>query len=168
MTRKKTATDHVTMGGTGVRCLNCGTEQAVPYPCSIAVLEGVGKGFTKDHRGCKPSAAGRARYEYKTPQEWIKSWDTGMSSLTIYSVFTGTHLRDSPGVPSDGADFGRCYRLLKVAPPEWRAELQRVADRFPEWETLVARWADLEALYLEEHPTGQAPKLYALLRELNT
>ena len=71
------------------------------------------------------------------------------------------------GVPLDPVDFGRCYRLLEVE-PSWRAQLWKVSDVHPEWRPLVDNWAKLEALYEEELPTGRAPKLFALLNELNT
>lgn len=100
---------------------------------------------------------------------WLRSWDTGLSSLTIHHVLRPAlwQGQSRPCPPSDPSDFGRCHRLLKIAPPEWRANLSRVTDRFPEWAPLVARWSDLEALYEKEFPTGQAPKLFALMRELN-
>lgn len=159
--------EHVVMGGAGVRCLHCGEEQAIPYPCPINIVAAVGTAFGKSHKHCTPSEAGTARYTYSSPDQWLASWDTGISSLTIYAVFTGRPvLRSGPGVPHDPDDFGRCYRLLKVAPPEWRANLQRVADRYPEWAPLVARWSEIEALYEEEAPSGVAPRCYALMRSI--
>jgi hypothetical protein len=164
VTRKKGA-PHVVPGGGGFRCLNCGTEQPIAYPVDLNVWAGAAKGFEKSHRGCKPSEAGAARFKYENPVQWLASWDTGISSLTIFSVFQGHSRPDRPDVPHDPADFGRCYRLLRVA-PEWRANLSRVAERYPAWAPLVARWDDLTRLYEEEEPTGKAPKLYALMREL--
>lgn len=34
------------------------------------------------------------------------------------------------------------------------------------WARLAERWPDLEALFMEEKPSGQAPKLYRLMKEL--
>lgn len=165
MSRRRKA-DHVVPGGSGFRCLNCGTEQPLAYPIDLNTWAGAAKGFTKTHRSCKPSERGAARFRYENPLQWLNSWDTGVSSLTIFYVFQGHGRPDRPDVPHDPDDFGRCYRLLKVAPPEWRANLSRVAERYPAWAPLVARWDELERLYEEELPNGKAPKLYALMREL--
>lgn len=167
MSRRKEVT-HCVPGGAGFRCLHCGEESngGVAYPAPVNVWMAAVKTFTAGHRDCQPSERGAARFKYSTPAEWRSSWDTGVSSLTIYSVFAGGTLPDgAPGVPHDPADFGRCHRLLKVA-PTWRDNLHRVAERFPAWRPLVDRWADLERLYEEELPTGKAPKLYALMQEL--
>jgi hypothetical protein len=167
-TKRKKGAEHCVMGGAGVRCLNCGEEQAIPYPCALQIAAAVCETFEKMHRQCKPSEAGAARFKYADVGAWLASWDTGISSKTIYHVLRGTPWSGPfrPDVPHDPDDFGRCYRLLKVAPPEWRANLARVAERFPAWAPLVARWDDLTRLYEEEEPTGKAPKLYALMREL--
>jgi hypothetical protein len=165
--KRRPSADHCIPGGKGFRCLHCGEEQALAYPVSMSVWSGAANGFAKDHRACKPSEAGAARFRYTNPDEWRDSWDTGVSSLTIFSTFrNGLGMPDRPDVPQDPADFGRCYRLLKVAPPEWRANLGRVAVRFPEWRPFVASWSEVERLYEEELPTGDAPRCYALMREL--
>lgn len=166
MSRKK-STDHVVTGDNSLRCRNCGDEQPVAMPISISVYAAMAKAYEREHRACKPSEAGAARYAYGGVREWERSWDTGISSRAIFDTFMGYGLSSfGGGVPRDPADFGRCYRLLKVAPPEWRANLSRVAERYPAWRPLVERWAELEALYEEELPTGKAPKLYALMQEL--
>ena len=36
----------------------------------------------------------------------------------------------------------------------------------PGWERLAGAWPELTAIYLEELPTGNAPKLYARIKEL--
>jgi hypothetical protein len=167
--KRKSPTGHVIMGGAGFRCLNCGEESngGVAWPAPTAVVDAAGKTFEAAHAACKPDPAGAARWAYKTPEEWIRSWDTGISSLTIYATFKGHGYAPGfgAGVPHDPADFGRCYRLLKVA-PEWRARLGEVADLHPQWRPLVDAWDELEALYEEEFPTGEAPKLYARIQAL--
>lgn len=165
--------EHVVMIGKGVGCLHCGVEEALPYPCRLEVLDAVGKAFTREHRACKPSESGAARFKFMSPEEWLDSWDRGTSSETLYVALTGAPLEghDRHGVPIDPADFGRCHRLLAVA-PDWRARLNkpgtvRILEALcPGWARLVARWDDLERLYEEESPSGSAPKLYALLKEL--
>lgn len=166
MGKPRKNTDHVVPGNNSLRCLNCGREQLVAFPISIPVYVAMGNAFTKEHRDCEPSEAGKARFRYANVDEWLGSWDTGISSLTIVAVFEGRNAPDRPDVPHDPSDFGRCYRLLQVAPPAWRANLSRVSERYPAWRPFVDRWSELEALYEEERPTGEAPKLYALMRDL--
>lgn len=104
-----------------------------------------------------------------TPEQWIVSYDTGVSSKTIWAVMMGAISGQEPwstfNVPHDPADFGRCYRLLKAI-PEWRPRLHEVAERFPKWAPLIAAWDELTALYEEEVASGTAPKLYARMRQL--
>lgn len=169
--KAKKSAPHVVMGGKGVRCLNCGTEEDAHFPVRLEVLKAIGNAFEKEHAHCEPSEAGAARLAFKTPAEWLDSWDTGVSSKTIWWVMTGLNpgfgspLGCGPDVPHDPDDFGRCYRLL-AAFPDWRARLPEVSARFPAWSRLVAHWADLEKLYEEEFPTGGAPKLYDLVQKL--
>lgn len=162
---------HVTFVPKGIGCHHCGERYALDGDgTSIGMLQAILKQFTKEHQKCKPSAAGKARFEFTTPDEWAASWDTGISSATIWSVMTG---RPSPvggilafgSAPSDPADFGRCYRLLKAF-PEWRARIHEVGLEYIEWSGLVLAWDELTALYEEELPSGTAPKLYARMKEL--
>lgn len=105
--------------------------------------------------------------------QWLLGTDTGQSSLTVFSVLSQKHSvaalaklgRFGASIPCDPADFGRCYRLLESI-PGWRARLPEVADRHPEWAPLVTEWDALTALYLEELPTGKAPKLFKRMRDL--
>jgi hypothetical protein len=107
---------------------------------------------------------------------WLRGPDTGISSLTIFSVLSKHHKDEAmgrldgwpPQRPLDPADFGRCHRLLNAI-PAWRGRLPEVAEAYPKWGPLVRDWDKLEALYLEEFPSGRAPKCYeamqACLRE---
>ncbi len=103
--------------------------------------------------------------------EWLKSRDTGISSLTIFEVMTGINLRPGilihPDLPYDPSDFGRCYRLLNKF-PEWRVRLPEVAKLYPTWSGLIDNWAELTTLYEEElqNESGRAPKLYARMQEI--
>jgi hypothetical protein len=109
----------------------------------------------------------------ETPEgRWLAGGDTGTSSITIWSVMrncsmpysrTGDRRRPSP--PRDPDDFGRCHRLLETI-PAWRSRMPEVADAHPEWADLVAAWDELTALYLEELPSGEAPRLYARMEAL--
>lgn len=134
-------------------------------PCLIAVYAGAAAGFAQEHIDCQPSEGGLDRFRYATAEEWYRSWDTGVSSLTIFSVFMRYGRPTTPDIPRDPADFGRCYRLLALK-PDWRAELQQVASRYPAWQPLVDCWNELSLLYEEEAPGGDALRLYARMREL--
>jgi len=172
---KKEKKSHVFMGNNSFRCFNCGEELFFPVSSkgggwSIPLITGLCKLVNKDHAKCKPSAEGKARFEYKTPEEWFKSWDTGASSLVIYAAMTGQAVTPSfPRPPSDPSDFGRCYRLLALVTPEQRRQaLQAVLRHHESWRPMLAVWNELTALWEEEHksPDGMAPKLYKRLQEL--
>ena len=103
-----------------------------------------------------------------TPNEWILSDDTGISSKTIWAVMMEVvrvpqRCRGKYDIPHDPSDFGRCYRLLKLF-PEWRKNIQKVGEIFPKWRPMVERWDELTALYEEEYRSGEGPKLWALMR----
>lgn len=107
--------------------------------------------------------------EPKPEDVWLCGGDTGTSSLTIWRVMTG---RPTPGgsrvgIPHDPSDFARCHGLLELL-PAWRARMGEVAAQHPEWTALVEAWPELTALYLEELPTGSAPKLYERMQALTT
>lgn len=162
------APDHVIISPNGVGCTHCGEEQAIASPVSISVCAAIGKAFGKDHKHCKPSEAGHRRMHPKDHYAWALSWDTGISSKTIWNVLIGVDRFEEVGAPpQDPDDFGRCSRLLALAPAEWRARLGEVATKYPAWSMIVANWDTLEALYQEELPTGKAPKLFAELKKLN-
>lgn len=164
MTRRKATVEHCVLGNNSFRCLHCGVETALDMPVSIRVMVAMTKDFTDQHARCKPSPQGAQRFQYKTPEEWATSWDTGTSSMTIWKVMMGKPLAQGTATPQDPADFGRCYRLLEAF-PQWRArmgEMLRVAG----WASLVTAWPTLEALYEKELPTGHAPKLYEEMKRL--
>lgn len=85
-------------------------------------------------------------------EKWIRGTDTGLSSLAIFSALaqdpglrSDAALRTRGETPADGADIGRCLRLLEKF-PEWRGRLGEIPIRWPQsaWGNLVARWAELE------------------------
>jgi len=161
---------HVTIGENSFRCLHCGVEFKLPDGgVSINMFIAMGKGFEQDHQRCEPSARGEARMNATDVYMWIRGWDTGQSSKTIWRFFMG-ELGSNPHerhIPYDPSDFGRCYRLLKLA-PEWRARLGELAEQVPLWAPFVEAWPELEALYEEEiqRPDKVAPKLYARMKTL--
>lgn len=176
MATKPKKKGHVFMGNNSFRCFNCGEELFFPVSSngpgwSMTLIAGLCKLVEKEHRKCKLSAAGKARFEYKTPAEWFKSWDTGTSSLVLYAAMTGQAVTPSyPDPPRDPSDFGRCYRLLALVPPNERAAtLEKVSARHEKWRKTIAAWPELTALWEEEttqRTDGTAPKLYQRMQEL--
>jgi hypothetical protein len=146
-------------------CTRCGQALRVNLPQPLPIVTACFRAFLDMHKHCEPG-------EYIPPvpkdvREWRDGRDTGVSSQTIYSVFMGVGNPDRACWPWDPSDFGRCYRLLKIA-PDWRKNLHRVAESYPHtaWVPLIREWAELEKLYEEELPKGTAPKLYQRMKEL--
>lgn len=164
MTRKKIV-DHIVMRPKGCGCAHCGEELNI-LPCRISVFTAAAEAFSKSHRHCKPGAT--ALTAPTTLREWASSWDMGVSSATIYRVFTGRLPvgwdESSPypnDAPYDDADFGRCVRLLDLE-PKWRERLHEVAAKVPAFAPLVPEWARLEEL----HQAGKSGEVYAEIRRL--
>lgn len=163
-------------------CLHCGERYAAAMPAPIDVFAGIAKTFEKTHKKCKLPASGRPacehcggfdhpvgkcpRTDYRgDPQRWREGPDTGTSSLAIWHVMMGrTPDRDDP--PWDPSDFGRCHRLLHAI-PGWRARIGEMA-KVKGWKRLAPAWDELEALYVEELPSGKAPKLWARMQALTS
>lgn len=94
-------------------------------------------------------------------ERWWKGLDVGMSSAAIFAVFCEDRFKfeanearsgaPSGALPRDADDFGRCQRLL-VLFPEWRAQLSKVVDAYPEtkWREVITRWDVLEKALPEE------------------
>jgi hypothetical protein len=130
-------------------------------PVSISILTASMNAFEKDHAPCTPSAEGTARMKATTPYEWMRSWDTGMSSKTIWYQMMN-QLSPDPRFPWDPDDFGRCYRLLDAF-PAWRTRFEEMRT-VKGWAKFVDAWPELERLYREELPQGDGPKLFALMK----
>lgn len=102
---------------------------------------------------------------------WLNCDDTGTSSEAMAYRLTGIcppnmrNQEDKLAIPRDPDDFGRCHRFLEAV-PDCRAKVPLMADVSETWAKLAAAWEELTALYLEELPTGQCPKLYARMQEL--
>lgn len=101
---------------------------------------------------------------------WLASDDTGRSSNAMAHHMLGAGSRgatpyDLMAHPIDPDDFGRCHRLLE-ADPGSREQLYKMRRVSSVWARLVDAWDELTALYLEELPTGKAPKLYARMKEI--
>jgi hypothetical protein len=97
--------------------------------------------------------------------EWWRSYDTGISSETIACVLGGSaallQTARRLDAPYDGADVGRCVRLLDLAADNgqnWRARIAEVAEVVPAWAPLAPRWAEIEAAYHEDFAAQAAWK----------
>lgn len=102
--------------------------------------------------------------------DWLAGHDTGLSSRAIVAWLeqdATVAAIDSNrfDYPRDPADLGRCIRLLDIE-PNYRARITEMAFISPQWARLTVHWAELEALYHEEEPSGKAPICYALMRSL--
>ena len=128
--------------------------------CSSCRASNVGFGGTD---GTPPDTASTSLEARAT--WWRTHGDTGISSLTIYSAFTGSALNRGWNfdVPQDPCDFRRCRELLQVV-PEWRENLSAVDKRFPWWKPFVDQWEEFNALYEAEIGTGRCPQLYKVIR----
>ena len=81
--------------------------------------------------------------------EWLGGDDTGSSSKAI-ALTALRKMPKEPSYPSDGDDFGRCYRLLQSAPEARRGLDQLEREGGPVWRALVPRWREIEAAYLHD------------------
>lgn len=96
---------------------------------------------------------------------WLMSDDTGISSEYMAGVLSGIFSRKY-GYPRDGADFGRCVRLLDAC-PDLRVNLKRmVSGTGMHWDVLVDHWDELESLYREHYPDGDGERLDRSMMEL--
>lgn len=91
--------------------------------------------------------------------QWLRSGNTGLSSVAIFGHMTGAG-PDRSGFekwswPIDPADFARC-RLLLEAVPEWRSRLAEMGEHNVEWLRLVDRWDDISASMDSEVPDWRA------------
>ena len=104
---------------------------------------------------------------------WFGSDHVGMSSAYMARrlaplaglVCPPHRLRDEYAYPHDPSDFWRCLKLLDAV-PALRSHIGAMAAYGPIWAAYVENWQEMAALYAEEEPTGNAPKLYALMQKL--
>ena len=159
-------------------CTHCGATKKV-FPMSVRELAGLEQltaDFSKEHKGCPLMPESPAARCVDCPESWILGFDTGQSSMAIWSVLAGPEDRTAAAVavldsfsgvlgttPSDSGDFARCMRLLDAI-PAWRGRLEEVARAFPEWKPLVAQWDRLESLYRQK----KSEELFDMLRELRS
>ena len=93
-----------------------------------------------------------------TLNQWIVNGETGISSKTLWAVFSGVETEkqqmDSFGtydVPKDGDDFRRC--CLFVNQCELKDRLHEVVEVFPAWAPFIDNWDELEEMLDNDLPT---------------
>ena len=99
---------------------------------------------------------------------WLGTGQVGASSKAM-----ALHLCGAPcdgSYPYDPDDLNRCLLFLDAV-PEARAMLPRMATLNKKWASLVARWDEIEASFLDEVgrdwcKAQRAPKTYRLMREV--
>lgn len=77
--------------------------------------------------------------------EWLATNDTGASSESLAYALLGHTPRYGCHEPADGADLGRCLRLIHRI-PETRAAVDLLAARHASWARLAPHWDELTAL----------------------
>lgn len=96
--------------------------------------------------------------------EWLRSDDTGDSSLFMaYTMCDAPYVKSAH--PHDPADFHRCVQFLRAVPSA-KGNIHKMKETSEVWGNLVEHWDELESLFNEEYPTGEAPKLYERMKEL--
>lgn len=85
---------------------------------------------------------------------WLASDDVGASSRYMASVLSGQFSAPNH-YPLDGADLGRCIRLL-VAVPELASKLHEMKACSPQWSAVIDNWDKWKALY----EAGEGKELY--------
>lgn len=100
--------------------------------------------------------------------KWFAGSDTGISSEAI-ALWLAAKVKPErwDSTPSDGADFGRCYRLMKAI-PEFRQRIGEMAEVGGKWPTLVRYWDEIEALYEREiaDPKGSRGITYKRMKQI--
>jgi len=98
----------------------------------------------------------------KRAAQWIVGNDTGMSSKALWGVMMGVS-PDPHSHPSDGADLGRCVRLLDLV-PEWKPRLPEMAALSPYWAALVPEWDRLADILKKELAGGRKGITYEAMK----
>ena len=100
----------------------------------------------------------------KRAAQWVVGRDTGLSSMCLWAVMMGVKPGDISH-PRDGADLGRCARLL-AAVPEWRPRLPEMATVSEYWAALVPEWERLSTILAKELAGGAKGSTYKAMRAL--
>lgn len=152
---RKRRGEHITIAGDEMLCQNCGATYRFTLPTPIDMFVAQSKAWTKMHTNCAKREGVNLFPRAASVEEWISGRDTGTSSTTIWRHMRGLPSFD-PTYPLDPSDFGRCYRLLDIA-PEWRRRIGEMAAFGPVWARLAADWDNLTALYEAEVDVSVSP-----------
>ena len=162
----------VVMGDGGVRCTRCGKVEMMPTPMPAAAFMPWCEYVGAVHSGCKDT--GRVDPVPSCVEEWITGHDTGVSSKAIYRHFMGyTRERSAWGThPHDPSDFGRCYRLLKIA-PKWCERIGEMAEYSKTWAAMAGAWDELTTMYEAALKAGdgatlEARKMYDRMKQIES
>ena len=150
-------------------CQRCGEGLVMMGNQLIEVVTASMKAYVNIHKNCKDTDAGRKGERPLTPRDWMQGRDTGISSMTICCTIAGFMwpMHHYPDVPHNPSDFGRCYRFLNLF-PDFKPQLHKVAERFPEWIPFVREWDKLTEMYevALASKAKTAPVMYQFMKEL--
>ena len=167
MAKKKT--DHVIIRNSNLFCTHCGREQVVAYPVEIPVFTAMITAFNKIHASCPktwiPPIADNGWTVSQKAAFWLKHGERGLSSEFMYQTLSGNQIGAHMAFPYDPADFKRCHGLLEMV-PEWREKLSLMTTTSPVWDKLVANWAELTAMLLEQMATKKDNGMYQMMKGL--
>lgn len=85
--------------------------------------------------------------------QWWVGLEVGLSSAAIFSVLASDESQKAEAqeysngcTPRDADDFSRCQKLLQTF-PDWKGQLNKVAEAFPEsaWPKIIAEWDTIGA-----------------------
>ena len=159
---------HTTFRNQKLFCLNCGGEQAIPYPIPVQMITAMIGAFNKMHKNCpatwKQPEADMSQSEGSRAMWWWNNGERGSSSETIWHCFMDNNRAGQINNPVDPDDFRRCYLLLKAV-PEWRKDLFRLKHLSPAWSNLVDNWDKLTEMLEEQFRTKKANGMYELMQE---
>lgn len=102
--------------------------------------------------------------------KWLANGETGISSETLAFKLAFNVRKRGGSHPHDPSDFNRCLQLLGAA-PALKPLIGRMAKVSPHWAKLVARWDEIEAVFVAEVGENWArgrrtEKTYALMKEV--
>jgi hypothetical protein len=102
--------------------------------------------------------------------QWFATGEKGLSSECMALWLSFDQRTGDLYHPRDPADLNRCLLLLQAA-PGLRSDLSRMAMVSEGWAKLIARWEEMEALFLDEVGLNWtkgsiAPRTYAFMLEV--
>ena len=104
--------------------------------------------------------------------DWLNTGAVGLSSkcMAMWLAFGKRVSSPFGNHPHDPDDMDRCLKLLDRV-PALRERLPKMAEVSKTWAALVERWAEIEAMQMDEIGLNRtkarsAPKTYALMQEV--